>query len=172
MPDIMRPVLLASCISVVAMAATPFRIQSKVFHEGEMIPGKFTCDGDNHSPPLTWSGPPVGTKSLALVVDDPDAPGGVFTHWMVWGIPLDTKAVGDNEAPRGARQGRNDFHRVGWNGPCPPPGGAHRYRFRLLALDFLPEIGIGSDRVTVDHALAGHVLAETVLTGRYARKPK
>src|SRR5919197_6162289 len=111
----------------------PLEITSGAFEEGATIPRRHTCDGENVSPPLAWSGAPEGTRSLALIVDDPDAPVGTFAHWLAWG--LDREAGGLGEGERAPSEGRNDFGRTGYGGPCPPRGhGRHRYFFRLYAL--------------------------------------
>ncbi|MFI5087705.1 MAG: YbhB/YbcL family Raf kinase inhibitor-like protein [Terriglobales bacterium] len=127
-----------------------------------------------HPPQLAWSGAPPGTKSFALILDDPDAPGGTFTHWMVWNIPAGTHELPENlpktaELTDGARQGRNDFGKVGYGGPCPPPGKPHRYFFRLFALDNAPAVKAGAGREELERALQGHILARGELMGRYAR---
>lgn len=149
-------------------------LESPVFREGDTIPTRHTCDGEDLSPPLRWSGVPDGTRSLALVVDDPDAPAGTWVHWVLYGIPA---ALGElpegvppgETAPEGVRQGRNDFRRLGWGGPCPPPNGAHRYRFELLALDAEPELDPGATKKQLLEAVEGHVLARALLTGTYRR---
>jgi Raf kinase inhibitor-like YbhB/YbcL family protein len=110
-----------------------FSLTSTAFAVGGTIPRRHTCDGEDRSPPLSWSAPPAGTGSLALILDDPDAPGGRFIHWLVWGITPDTGGLGEGEAA--PTQGRNDFGTAGYRGPCPPRGhGPHRYRFRLHAV--------------------------------------
>jgi Raf kinase inhibitor-like YbhB/YbcL family protein len=145
--------------------------------EGEPIDPRYTCDGDDISPALAWEGVPEGTAELALVVEDPDAPDGTFTHWLVYA--LDAGADGLPEAfPEGAevnglnavRQGTNDFGKAGYGGPCPPAGEEHRYVFRLLALDAALGLEGGASRDEVLAALEGHVLGEARLTGTYARQ--
>ena len=118
--------------------AMSFTMKTRAFLEGEMIPTKYTCDGVDVSPGLTWTGAPAGTQSLTLIADDPDAPVGTWTHWIIWNIPPDTAALFDgvpkeNTLKDGARQGYNDFKRIGYGGPCPPPGKPHRYFFQALS---------------------------------------
>lgn len=143
-------------------------ITSEAFGEGETIPRRHTCEGEDLSPALSWSGAPEGTRSLALVVDDPDAPVGTFTHWLAWGI--DPGAGGLDEGEAAPREGSNDFGEVGYRGPCPPPGhGRHRYFFRLHALDTELELESGAGREELEGALEGHVLETAELMGGYER---
>jgi hypothetical protein len=143
-------------------------LTSTAFGNGEEIPRRYSCDGDNISPPLAWSGQPPETRSLALVVDDPDAPGGTFTHWLAWGIdPSADQLLEGKAAPV---EGRNDFQSDGYGGPCPPPGHRpHRYFFRLHALDTELDLGAQADRDDLERALADHVLATAKLVGTYER---
>src|SRR5438067_6277966 len=143
-------------------------IRSPAFHQGGDIPPKFTCDGSNTSPPLEISGVPSGAKSLVLIADDPDAPSGLFTHWLVWNIPPQTNSVTEGSGPKGV-QGTNDFGKLGYRGPCPPPG-THRYSFKIFALDRELDLRSGAKRSQVDAAMKGHVIAQGELVGRYARK--
>lgn len=143
-------------------------VTSAVFTPDGPIPRRYTCDGAGVSPPLSWGEPPQGTRSFALIVDDPDAPGRVFTHWVAWGIPADRRGLDDGEAA--PREGRNDFGRHGWGGPCPPPGhGPHRYLFRLLALDTELDLEPASGKSELERAAEGHVLEEARLVGTYER---
>ena len=160
-------ILLTAIASLAAGGAT-MKITSSAFHEGANIPSKFTCDGSDTSPPLQIGGVPPGAKSLVLIVDDPDAPGGLFTHWLVWNIPPQTGSIAEGSAPQGV-QGANDFGKSGYRGPCPPPG-THRYSFKIFALDRELELGSGAKRSQVDAAMKGHVIAQGELVGRYARK--
>ena len=148
------------------------------FAAGAAIPSRHTCDGADLSPALGWTGAPAGTASWALIADDPDAPGGTWAHWVLFNLPASTAAlpegVAKTERPElpggsGALQGRNDFRRIGYGGPCPPPGRAHRYFFRLYALNAALPLKAGATRQEVDGAMRGHVLAETSLMGTYAR---
>jgi Raf kinase inhibitor-like YbhB/YbcL family protein len=145
-----------------------FTLSSEAFtHRGE-IPRRHTCEGDDVSPALSWSDPPPGTRSLALIVDDPDAPIGTFTHWLVWNI--DPAAGGLAEGESGHAEGRNDFGAGGWSGPCPPHGhGVHRYFFRLHAVDTELDVGFRAGREQLEGALEGHVLATAELMGTFAR---
>ena len=149
-------------------------ITSTAFSPGELIPSEFTCDGKDLSPPLAWTDVPPGTVSLALVSDDPDAPGGTWVHWVVWNLPgaarkLEAHLPGRGELPDGTRQGTNDFHRPGYGGPC-PPSGTHRYYFRLYALDARLDLEAGATRAALDRAMKGHVLAQAELMGKYRRR--
>jgi len=150
------------------------RVTSPAFREGAAIPVKHTCDGADVSPALAWTGVPKGAKSLALVCDDPDAPGGTWVHWVLYGLA--TAATGLPEGvskvarlPDGTRQGMSDFKAVGYGGPCPPPGKPHRYYFRLYALDAVPEVKGTMTRARLDETMRGHVLAEGRLMGTYRR---
>lgn len=149
-------------------------VTSKSFASGGQIPVDYTCDGKNVSPQLTWSSPPANTKSFAVVVDDPDAPGGTFTHWIVFDLPADALSLAEAVDPAalgalGAKVGQNDFHNVSWEGPCPPKGeGMHRYQFRVFALDAPLKAEEGATRAQIDAALNGHVLGQGALTGGFA----
>lgn len=160
-------ILFATIISLGATEGS-IKITSSAFHDGGNIPSKFSCDGGNTNPPLQISGVPSGAKSLALVVDDPDAPGGVFTHWVVWNISAQTATIPEGSAGK-ATQGTNDFGRLGYGAPC-PPSGAHRYVFKVFALDRPLDLSRGAKRAQLDAAIKGHVIAQGELTGRYSRK--
>ena len=149
-------------------------IKSKAFWEGGMIPAKYTCDGDNVSPPLEWTHLPAGTKSFALIVDDPDAPVGTWVHWVVYNIPpemrkLDEDIKSERQFPTGMRQGNNDWPKIGYGGPC-PPSGTHRYIFKLYAIDILLDLRPGATKIQVLQAIKGHVLAEAQLMAKYRRQ--
>jgi Raf kinase inhibitor-like YbhB/YbcL family protein len=145
-----------------------FALTSEAFTHGGEIPGRYTCEGDDVSPALAWSDPPPGTRTLALIVDDPDAPRGTFTHWLAWNI--DPSAGGLAEGESAPAEGTNDFGASGWSGPCPPPGhGAHRYFFRLHAVDIALDVGFRAGRADVEQALEGHVLAGAELMGTFER---
>jgi Raf kinase inhibitor-like YbhB/YbcL family protein len=135
--------------------------------EGETIDSRYTCDGEDVSPALAWEGVPEGAAELALVVEDPDAPGGIFTHWLVYGLDPGETALPEGAQP--ALQGTNDFGRVGYGGPCPPGGETHRYVFRLLALDAATGLESGASRDELLAAVEGHVVAEATLTASYSR---
>ena len=143
-------------------------LRSPVFEHGGKIPPKYTCDGRDVSPPLTVSGVPEGTKALALVMDDPDAPAGTWDHWVVWNIPPETSGIPEGTEPAGV-QGITDFGVPGYGGPC-PPSGTHRYQFRVCALDGELDLAEGSNKAQLEAAMAGHVLAEAGLTGLYQRQ--
>ncbi len=150
------------------------KIESSAFKEGALIPSKYTCDGSNVSPPLKWSEPPSGTKSIVLISDDPDAPAGTWVHWVVYNIPPVVREFPENvpslkTLENGAVQGTNDFGRIGYGGPC-PPSGTHRYYFKLYALDIVLKLGPGAKKKQIIDAIKGHVLAEGQLMGRYKRK--
>ena len=144
------------------------KITSSAFHESGNIPSKFTCDGPDTSPPLQITGVPSEAKSLVLIADDPDAPGGLFTHWLIWNIPPQTNSIVEGSAPKGV-QGANDFGKAGYRGPCPPPG-THRYSFKIFALDRELDLRGGAKRSQLNAAMKGHVIAQGELVGRYARK--
>jgi Raf kinase inhibitor-like YbhB/YbcL family protein len=168
--------LLSVLTLVLLAAASPtgsgFQITSSAFVEGKEIPKRFTCDGENVSPVLAWPFAPKGTKAFALIVDDPDAPGGLFTHWIVFNLPGASTGIGAAVKPDTsmgkAKQGTNDFGKVGYGGPCPPKG-RHRYVFHLYALrDELSGL-TSPNRKQIDAALKGHVIAEATLMGTYQR---
>jgi len=148
-------------------------IKSSAFGSGEMIPVKYTCDGADFSPPLEWTAGPAGTKSFALICDDPDAPMGTWVHWVVYDIPPTTTMLAEGitrerELTGGGTQGINDFRKIGYGGPC-PPGGTHRYFFRLYALDTLLGLKPGITKDQLLKAMKGHILAEAQLMGTYRR---
>ena len=142
-------------------------------HEG-MIPKKYTCSGEDFSPPLSWSQPPAGTKSICIIADDPDAPVGTWVHWVIYNIPPDKRGL-EEDVPKvdklgdGTLQGINDFRRVGYGGPCPPPGPAHRYFFKIYALDTKLNLPPNSTKDAVERAMSGHILDKGVLMGRFGR---
>ena len=143
-------------------------VSSSAFSSGAMIPAQFTCKGANQNPPLQFQAIPAKAKSLAIIVDDPDAPGGTFTHWLVWNIEPTIHQVGPGSAPAGAVQGENDFGKPGYGGPC-PPSGMHRYVFHVLALDRKLDLKPGAKRTALDHAIAGHIIGKGELMGRFGR---
>ena len=151
-----------------------FAIRSTAFSNGGPIAARYTCDGTGLSPALTWGGVPPEAQSLALIADDPDAPAGTWTHWLLWNIPARATLLAEN-APKvelldnGARQGINDFQRIGYGGPCPPPGKPHRYFFRLFALDARLDLKPGASRNQLELAMKPHLLANTQWMGTYKR---
>jgi Raf kinase inhibitor-like YbhB/YbcL family protein len=136
---------------------------------GGRIDAEYTCKGPDVSPPLSWAAPPAGAKSLALVVDDPDAPGGVFTHWVVYGLSPTLRELKKGQLPTGAHQGMNDFGSLGYRGPCPPPGKPHRYFFTLYALDLPIDWPAGSSVSELQRGMEGHVLAQAKVYGTFGR---
>lgn len=148
--------------------AARMKVTSSAFQEGSNIPSKFTCAGGNASPPLQITGVPSEAKTLVLIADDPDAPNGVFTHWLVWNIPPQTSSIAEGRAPKGVH-GTNDFGKSEYGAPCPPPG-THRYFFRVLALDRELTLPAGARRSELNGAIKGHVIAQGELMGRYSRK--
>jgi Raf kinase inhibitor-like YbhB/YbcL family protein len=143
-------------------------LTSSAFAGGQPIPRRHSCEGEDVSPPLSWTGLPEGASSLALIVDDPDAPRGTFTHWLGWGLDPATGGLGEGEAA--PVEGRNDFGETGYRGPCPPPGhGRHRYFFRLHALEDELELEPGAERAELEEALAGRSAAVAELMGTYER---
>ena len=143
-------------------------LTSNAFAVGATIPRRHTCDGADRSPPLAWTGPPPGSRSLALILDDPDAPGGRFIHWLAWGLAPDTGGRAEGEAA--PLEGRNDFGTVGYRGPCPPRGrGPHRYRFRLHALGEELRLTPGAGVAELEQTLRDNVLGVAELVGTYER---
>ena len=152
----------------------PFELMSAAFGNGDPIPTKYTCDDQDISPPLLWRDPPEGTRSFALVCDDPDAPGGTWVHWVLYNLPASTlslqEAVGsDADLPDNTRHGQNSWGRSDYGGPC-PPGGTHRYFFKLYALDAELELPAGASKEQLLAAMDGHVLASTETMGVYSRR--
>ena len=149
-------------------------VTSDAFEAEGMIPSKYTCDGPDVSPPLSWTGLPDSTKSLALIADDPDAPRGTWVHWVLYNLPPDTTGLPENVPPdtqltNGARHGVTDFGRFGYGGPC-PPGGTHRYYFKLYALDTVLDLSGAINKDDLLEAMESHILGEGQLMGRYKRQ--
>jgi len=142
---------------------------SQAFPHNGMVPSEYTCDGANGNPPLTIRNVPAKSRSLALIVDDPDAPRGTWVHWVVWNIGTDTSEIPATSVPRGALQGTNDFGKQGYGGPC-PPSGTHRYFFKLYALDISPALNAGATKDQLEGAMKGHILEKAELIGLYRRK--
>jgi Raf kinase inhibitor-like YbhB/YbcL family protein len=154
--------------------AMAFGLSSNAFQPGATIPRKHTCDGPDVSPALAWTDAPAGTQSLALIMDDPDAPVGTWVHWVLYDLPPSARDLPEGvpkqeELSSGARQGRNDFRRIGYGGPCPPAGPAHRYFFKLYALNMKLNLKVGATKAEVERAMQGHILAQAELMGRYQR---
>ena len=160
-----------------ALAGVPamaFTISSSAFSSGGSIPKKFTCDGPDVSPELAWTEPPAGTKSFSLLADDPDAPVGIWNHWTAWNLSVTLRGLPeavskDARLTDGTEQGRNDFGKTGYNGPCPPPGKPHRYYFKLFALDTMLDLKAGSRKKELENAMKGHILGQAEWMGTYGR---
>jgi hypothetical protein len=151
------------------------RLTSAAFADGQPIPAKYTADALDISPPLAWTNPPAGTKSFALIADDPDAPAGIWTHWLIYDLPPTATALAEDtlKLPQlrgGAKQGLNDSKKTGYDGPAPPPGKAHRYYFKLYALDAMTGLAPGAAKKNLLKAMDGHVLGEGQLMGTYQRQ--
>jgi Raf kinase inhibitor-like YbhB/YbcL family protein len=149
-------------------------VSSSAFEQSQPIPVKHTCQGDDVSPPLKWDGAPANTKSFALICDDPDAPGGTWVHWVIYNLPPGASSLAENTAksetlPNGAAQGRNSFQNIGYGGPCPPGGKAHRYFFKVYALDTVLALEGHPDKEKLLAAMKGHILAQGQLMGTYQR---
>ncbi|MCI0395692.1 MAG: YbhB/YbcL family Raf kinase inhibitor-like protein [Chloroflexi bacterium] len=152
----------------------PFELTSSAFTYGKHIPQKYSCDGQDISPPLAWRDPPAGTQSLALIVDDPDAPRGDWVHWLLFNLPAGARALpeavpADSELASGGRHGQNSWRRPGYGGPC-PPSGTHRYFLRLYALDSTLDLPAGTTKLQLTRAMEGHILAQAELMGTYSRE--
>jgi Raf kinase inhibitor-like YbhB/YbcL family protein len=160
--------------AVIAEPPMSLTISSPSFTNGGDIAKKFTCDGADLSPQVTWTDPPAGTKTFALLADDPDAPVGNWNHWIAWNLPANLRAlpegVGkDARLADGTEQGRNDFRKTGYNGPCPPPGKPHRYYFKLFALDVKLDLKPAAGKKELEAAMKDHILAQGEIMGRYGR---
>lgn len=153
---------------------THMKIETTAFSAGQSIPQQFTCQGQDRSPALSWSGAPQNTKTFALITDDPDAPSGTWVHWVIFNLPVSAtslpEAVPASDTAAGGTQGRNDFGKIGYGGPCPPPGKPHRYFFKLYALDTTLNLNVGAKKQDVERAMQGHILAQAELMGTYQRK--
>lgn len=154
--------------SEVSNKSDNMKITSSAFGDGQVIPPKYSCDGEEVNPPLKIEEVPVQTETLVLVVDDPDAPGGTFTHWTVWNINPGVGDIEEDSVPRGAVEGTTSFEEVGYGGPC-PPGEKHRYRFKVYALDKELSLKRGASKEELDRALEGHVIEKDELVGVYSR---
>jgi Raf kinase inhibitor-like YbhB/YbcL family protein len=152
--------------------AMALQLTATAFPSGGSIPKKFTCDGPDVSPALSWNEPPAGAQAFALIMDDPDAPAGTWVHWVLYDLPSSTRSLPedvakDAELSSGARQGRNDFGKLGYGGPCPPRGATHRYFFKLYALDSKTNLKPGVTKAELERAMKGHILAQAELIGRF-----
>jgi Raf kinase inhibitor-like YbhB/YbcL family protein len=151
-----------------------FGLKSSVFQANQSIPKKYTCDGSDVSVPLTWSDPPAGTRSFAMIADDPDAPRGTWVHWVIYDLPSSVKDLAEGVPTReklenGGKQGKNDFGKIGYGGPCPPAGPAHHYHFRLYALADQVRLEPGATKQQLLDAMKGHILSQAELVGTYKR---
>jgi hypothetical protein len=175
---------IVGCIYIFTVGVTPFLsaatkggtmdLKSSAFQSGATMPRKYTCDADDVSPRLSWSDVPAGTKALALIADDPDAPGGTWVHWVIYDLPADAAELPEGVPSKetlqsGAKQGVNDFRKVGYGGPCPPEGKPHRYFFKLYALNAPTNLKPRATKQQLLAAMKGHILAEAELIGRYQR---
>jgi len=147
---------------------TNMKLTSPAFENNQSIPSKYTCDGEDINPPLQISGAPEGTKSLVLIVDDPDAPLGIWDHWLVWNISSSTPGIEENSLPEGSVQGMNSFGKQPYGGPC-PPSGTHHYHFKLYALNTELSLDPSSKKEDLEEAMKGAILAQTELIGLYQR---
>jgi Raf kinase inhibitor-like YbhB/YbcL family protein len=145
------------------------KISSQAFGNNSAIPKKFTCDGEDINPLLKIENVPAGAKSLALIMDDPDAPGGMWVHWVVWNIDPGVSEIKEDSVPKGGVQGINDFRKHDYGGPC-PPSGTHRYFFKLYALDTVLNIGTSSTKTDLEKAMKGHIISQAQIIGLYSRK--
>ena len=161
-------IVLAAIVSLAA-GGVKMKITSSSFQEGGDIPSKFSRDGQNINPALRIEGTPSNAKSLLLIMDDPDAPVGLFTHWLVWNIDPKTTDIAEKSVPKGAVQGTNDYPTLGYGGPQ-PPSGTHRYYFKIFAPDQMLDLKAGAKRAEVDAAMRGHVIAQGELMGRYSKQ--
>ena len=155
-------------------SSSKIELRTSSFTPGGFIPKRYTCSAADVSPALTWTDPPTGTQSFAIIEEDPDAPSGTFVHWLVYDLPAAFRRLpeglsGNDQVAGGGRQGTNDFSRTGYSGPCPPPGKPHRYFIRLYALDATTNLHPAASRKELDSAMQGHILAQAELMGRYQR---
>ncbi len=152
----------------VSVTSTRMKITSSVFENNQNIPSKYTCDGENINPPLEFSEVPEDAVSLALIVDDPDAPNGDWVHWVLFNMPAGTAGIGENSVPAGT-EGTTDFGNAGWGGPC-PPSGTHRYYFKLFALDTELDLDSSTTKAEMETAMTGHILDRSQIIGLYQRQ--
>jgi Raf kinase inhibitor-like YbhB/YbcL family protein len=168
------PLYISSGRGAETRTAASLQLMSSAFQNSGEIPRKNSCDAEDVSPALRWDKVPAGTRAFALIADDPDAPGGTWVHWVIYDIPAEAKELGEGATktetlPNGAKQGINDFRKVGYGGPCPPPGSPHRYFFKVYALDAVTNLKPRATKQQLLDAMKGHVLAEGELMGRYKR---
>ncbi len=169
--------IILGCVAIADGAkggGMPFQIASTAFSNGGTIAKNYTCDGSDVSPSLSWKDAPAGAQSFALIADDPDAPAGTWVHWVAYNLPGNAKELPEGVKKEeqlldGTQQGRNDFRKIGYNGPCPPPGKPHRYFFKLYALNAKLTLKSGATKNDVEAAMKGHILAQAELMGKYGR---
>jgi len=166
---ILTAVPVADAISKEVRKMDKLRISSPAFEDNGSIPAKYSCDGANVNPPLVIDNVPAGTKALALIVDDPDAPVGMWVHWVMWNVEPKTGEIGEDSVPTGAQQGKNDWHRNDYGGPC-PPSGTHRYFFKLYALNGALNLPATTTKTDLEKAMDGHILAQAQIVGLYKRR--
>jgi Raf kinase inhibitor-like YbhB/YbcL family protein len=169
-----EPLFVYPLLAALVGGGATMEIKSQAFAHGAPIPSKYTCDGADVSPPLSWAGAPAATRSFALIADDPDAPSGTWVHWVAWNIPAGTQSLPEGlpkkEAlPGEGRQGITDFGRTGYGGPC-PPSGTHRYYFKLYALDATLELPATTTKKDLERAMQGHIRGQAELMGTYSRR--
>jgi Raf kinase inhibitor-like YbhB/YbcL family protein len=175
-PLVATLVLMLGAVPITAaqQGGAKVNLSSPSFPNGAAIDKKFTCDGADVCPQLIWTDPPAGTKTFALLADDPDAPVGNWNHWTLWNLPATERTLVEGtpkqaQLSNGAQQGMNDFRKPGYNGPCPPPGNPHRYYFRLYALDSKLDLKSGTSKKDLEAAMKGHILGQAEWMGRYGR---
>jgi Raf kinase inhibitor-like YbhB/YbcL family protein len=162
-----KGVVFLAAVTLFAAGGAKMKITSSAFQAGGTIPSKFTCDEADVNPALRFEGAPAGAKSLVLIVDDPYAPSGLFTHWLIWNIDPKATEIAESSAPKGVQR-KNDFGKSSYGGPC-PPSGTHRYYFKIFALDSDLDLAAGSKRSQLDAAMRGHIIAQGEMIGRYSR---
>lgn len=161
-------ILISIVIAKEGATMSEIKLSSTAFQDNGLIPVKYTCDGSDINPPLAIENVPPGAKSLALIVDDPDAPMGTWVHWLVWNIAPNTKEIKENSVPQGAGLGMNDFRRQAYGGPC-PPSGTHRYFFKLYALDTTLNLSSRAKKADIEKAMKGHIISQGQIIGLYKR---
>lgn len=166
---LLLPVAASLSMGLTPADAGELNISSPAFENNAHIPDTYTCKGRNISPPLLIGSIPAAARSLALILEDPDAPSGIFVHWVMWNITPGTKEISENSSPRGSQQGLNDFRKNGYIGPC-PPSGTHRYFFRIYALDTLLNLHSAATRKDLEKAMKGHILDQASVTGLFKRR--
>jgi Raf kinase inhibitor-like YbhB/YbcL family protein len=166
---VMQAVCFSSAVGKEGTKMAELQIKSPAFVTNGYIPARYSCDGADINPPLEIADVPAGTKSLALIVDDPDAPIGMWVHWVVWNIDPATREIAEDSVPSGSTQGKNDWKRNGYGGPC-PPSGVHRYFFKLYALDTRLNLGAGTTKAELEKGMQGHILASSELIGLYKKR--